>query len=123
MIDGLLMNQFFLHLKFDLFHFYSHFYAFISMLMISFSVMYTIDEHLEGNWMNIVQPLGRVALLLSVVSYIFLHLFNSWANVSFAHIILYTFDFLRQSAQIKHKNEELLTYFVGFSLFVPHETA
>jgi len=45
-----------------------------------YDLMYTIDEHLEGNWMNIVQPLGRVALLLSVVSYIFLHLFNSWAN-------------------------------------------
>jgi len=46
----------------------------------AYDLMYTIDEHLGGNWTSIVKPLGRVALLLFIISYILLSLFNSWAN-------------------------------------------
>jgi len=45
-----------------------------------YDLLYTINEHLGGNWTNLVKPLGRVALLLCVVSYIFFSFFNSWAN-------------------------------------------
>jgi len=43
--------------------------------------MYTISEHLGGKWYNLVKPLGRYAMMLIVVSYLFLKVFQGWASV------------------------------------------
>lgn len=46
-----------------------------------YDLMYTIDEHLGGKWHNLVKPMGRYALLLMLISYLFLYAFQSWAAV------------------------------------------
>lgn len=46
----------------------------------AYDLMYTISEHLGGQWMNIVKPLGRKALLLFCVSILFFHFFSAWAS-------------------------------------------
>ena len=60
-----------------------------------YDLMYTIREHLEGQWTNIVEPLGRVALLLFASAYALLYVFEKWATVSFIKslpfILAYTF--------------------------------
>lgn len=48
----------------------------------------TIDEHLDGDWKNLVRPLGQVALILFVVSTVLVILFNSWANVSGSFVLI-----------------------------------
>jgi hypothetical protein len=45
-----------------------------------YDLMFTIDEHLEGNWMNVVKPLGRKALLFFFVSIVFFQMFSMWAS-------------------------------------------
>lgn len=45
-----------------------------------YDLMYTIGEHLGGQWTNIVLPLGRVALLLFVSSWALLYSFTAWAK-------------------------------------------
>ena len=55
-----------------------------------YDLMYTIEENLDGNWTNIVEPLGRVALVLFAISYSLLFIFESWATVSFDDIIMDT---------------------------------
>lgn len=52
-----------------------------------YDLMYTIDEHLDGQWHNLVLPLGWYALLLTGIATVFLVIFKSWAGVS-APIIL-----------------------------------
>ena len=47
-----------------------------------YDLMYTIRQNLGGNWTNIMLPLGRIALLLFVISYALLYMFESWATVS-----------------------------------------
>lgn len=47
-----------------------------------YDLMYTILEHLGGKWYNLVRPLGRYALLLTVVAFVFLNAFQTWAGVS-----------------------------------------
>lgn len=47
-----------------------------------YDLMYTIDEHLDGQWHNLVFPLGWYALLLTVIATVFLLIFKSWAGVS-----------------------------------------
>ena len=47
-----------------------------------YDLLFTISENLGGKWTNIVLPLGRIALLLFGISYLFLYTFESWATVS-----------------------------------------
>lgn len=55
---------------------------FMSQCFTEYQLTYTIDEHLNGDWKNLVKPLGIVANVLLLVSCIFLWLFRSWAMVS-----------------------------------------
>ena len=45
-----------------------------------YQLTYTIDEHLNGDWKNLILPLGRVAILLFLVSMVLLWAFYSWAQ-------------------------------------------
>ena len=45
-----------------------------------YQLTYTIDEHLDGDWKNLILPLGRVAILLFLVSMVLLWAFYSWAQ-------------------------------------------
>jgi hypothetical protein len=45
-----------------------------------FNIMDTIDDHLGGNWLNIFKPMGRIALLICFVSFLFFQMFKMWAN-------------------------------------------
>jgi len=45
-----------------------------------YDLMYTIGEHLGGKWINIILPLGRVVLLLFIISYTLLFSFEYWAT-------------------------------------------
>lgn len=45
-----------------------------------YQLTYTIDEHLDGDWKNLILPLGRVAVLLFLVSMVLLWAFYSWAQ-------------------------------------------
>lgn len=47
---------------------------------VPYQLTYTIERHLEGDWKNIVKPLGRVALLLFVASIFFFSIFLFWAK-------------------------------------------
>ena len=47
-----------------------------------YQLTYTIEEHLGGNWLNLVKPTGWYAILLFFVSGAFLSGFVIWANVS-----------------------------------------
>jgi len=51
-----------------------------------YSLTYTIDENLNGEWTNIVLPLGFVAILLFASSIILLALFTTWASVRLSSI-------------------------------------
>ncbi|GFH51182.1 hypothetical protein CTEN210_07657 [Chaetoceros tenuissimus] len=44
-----------------------------------YQLTYTIDEHLDGDWKNLVKPLGIVANILLLVSCLLLYIFRSWA--------------------------------------------
>lgn len=55
--------------------------GFNTLCFAEYDLMYTIGEHLGGKWYNLVRPLGRIALLLTLVSYIFLQMFQLWAKV------------------------------------------
>jgi len=45
-----------------------------------YQLTYTIDQHLDGEWTNIVKPLGWKALILFAVSVVLLQIFTTWAN-------------------------------------------
>ena len=45
-----------------------------------YQLTYTIDEHLDGDWKNLILPLGRVAILLFLISLLLLWAFYSWAH-------------------------------------------
>lgn len=45
-----------------------------------YQLTYTIDEHLDGDWKNLILPLGRVAILLFLISLVLLWAFYSWAH-------------------------------------------
>ena len=47
-----------------------------------YQLTYTIDDHLDGNWLNLVLPLGWIAILIFVLGSFLLYGFVSWANVS-----------------------------------------
>lgn len=48
----------------------------------AYQLTYTIDEHLDGDWKNLVKPLGSIALLLFAATTVLQILFNAWAKVS-----------------------------------------
>lgn len=48
----------------------------------SYQVTDTIAEKLNGDWKNLVTPLGQIALLIFVLSIVLLLLFQCWAKVS-----------------------------------------
>mmetsp|Transcript_9065 Transcript_9065/g.22249 ORF Transcript_9065/g.22249 Transcript_9065/m.22249 type:complete len:161 (+) Transcript_9065:3-485(+) len=54
--------------------------AFNTHCFAEYDLMYTISEHLGGKWYNLVKPLGRYAMMLIVVSYLFLKVFQGWAS-------------------------------------------
>lgn len=58
-----------------------------SQCFAEYDLMYTISENLGGKWYNLVLPLGRIALLLTVVSYVCLSIFQSWASHETEHIL------------------------------------
>lgn len=45
-----------------------------------YQLTYTIDEHLNGNWLSLVKPFGWYAILFFFVSAVFLSGFVIWAN-------------------------------------------
>jgi len=47
---------------------------------VEYQLTYTISEHLNGDWKNIVLPLGTVALILFGISAALLLMFTSWAK-------------------------------------------
>lgn len=61
--------------------------GFNTSCFVEYDLMYTINEHLGGKWYNLVKPLGRIALLLTVVSYAFLKAFQTWAQHAAAKIL------------------------------------
>lgn len=46
----------------------------------NYQLTYTIEEHLDGDWLNLILPLGRLACLIFVVSCVFLYGFVKWAK-------------------------------------------
>lgn len=46
-----------------------------------YDLLYTIDDNLDGDWTNLFLTLGRVALLIFVLSIFFLGIFMWWASV------------------------------------------
>ena len=53
----------------------------ISPCFAEYQLTYTIDEHLEGNWLNLVLPLGWIAILLFTASCVLLYIYYLWANL------------------------------------------
>lgn len=47
-----------------------------------YQLTFTIDEHLDGDWLNFILPLGWVAIFLFLFSCILLGCFITWASVS-----------------------------------------
>ena len=47
-----------------------------------YDLLYTIQEHLDGQVINIVLPLGQAAILLFALSCVLLTVFLNWATVS-----------------------------------------
>jgi hypothetical protein len=47
-----------------------------------YQLTYTIDQHLDGDWKNLVKPLGVAANILLLVSVTLLIIFRKWAMVS-----------------------------------------
>jgi len=45
-----------------------------------FELAYSIDEQLDGDWKNLVLPLGSVSIILFIASWAFLYIFISWAT-------------------------------------------
>jgi hypothetical protein len=62
-----------------------------------YQLTYTIEQHLDGDWKNIVKPLGVVANLLFLFSLVLLYVFRSWAMVSPQHFKLLHFLFVFMS--------------------------
>lgn len=52
---------------------------FASDCFMDYELTSTIDEHLNGDWKNLVKPLGIVANILLVASVLLLYLFRQWA--------------------------------------------
>lgn len=47
-----------------------------------YELTFTIDQHLDGDWKNLVKPLGYVANILLLLSCVLLYAFRKWAMVS-----------------------------------------
>jgi hypothetical protein len=47
-----------------------------------YDLTYSIDEHLNGDWKNLVKPLGVVANVLFATSVVQIYIFRTWAMVS-----------------------------------------
>jgi hypothetical protein len=47
---------------------------------VEYQLTYTIDANLDGDWKNLVKPLGFAAILLFSASLVFLMVFRSWAQ-------------------------------------------
>jgi len=45
-----------------------------------YQLTYTIDQHLDGEWTNIVKPLGLIAIILFSTSAVLLQIFIAWAK-------------------------------------------
>lgn len=45
-----------------------------------YQLTYNIKDHLNGDWKNLVKPIGLVAILLFLGSIVFLLVFKTWAN-------------------------------------------
>lgn len=45
-----------------------------------YQLTYNIKDHLNGDWKNLVKPIGLVAILLFLASMFFLMIFRCWAN-------------------------------------------
>lgn len=44
-----------------------------------YELTYTIEDHLEGDWKNLVKPIGLVSIVLFGASLLFLFMFRTWA--------------------------------------------
>jgi len=62
--------------------------GFNSLCFEEYDLMYTIREHLGGNWTNIILLHGRIALLLFTISYVLLFTFQTWASKKANELIL-----------------------------------
>lgn len=54
-----------------------------------YQLTYTIETHLDGDWRNLIKPLGYVANILFLISFVLLWMFSTWANVSFCLYIVF----------------------------------
>jgi len=54
---------------------------FADLCFAEYQLTYTIEQHLDGDWKNLVKPLGIVANLLLLLSVVLLYGFRSWAMV------------------------------------------
>lgn len=59
---------------------------FQSQCFAEYELTFTIDENLDGDWTNLILPLGRVALLLFMISMGFLLIFIMWAKRKSARV-------------------------------------
>ncbi len=62
---------------------------FNSRCFVEYDLTFTIDEHLDGDWLNIIKPLGAIANYLFLASVVLLLGFRSWAMVSVRHLHFY----------------------------------
>ena len=96
---------------------------FASSCFVEYELTSTIDTHLDGDWKNIVKDLGFVAIIIFLVSILFLLFFTSWASVSYyfcACLILHHLDldpnevileflFLKHAAKRRLKNSSTVS--------------
>lgn len=47
---------------------------------VEYQLTYKIDDHLNGDWTNLVKPIGFIAILLFATSILFLMVFRTWAQ-------------------------------------------
>ena len=59
-----------------------------------YQLTYSIDEHLNGSWLNLVLPVGWYAILLFFISTVLLSGFVIWANVSQKRLYLPSWSFM-----------------------------
>jgi hypothetical protein len=56
---------------------------FQSYCFADFELTSTIEDDLQGNWMNIVKPLGALSIVLFFLSCLLLIIFSVWASVCY----------------------------------------
>lgn len=54
-----------------------------NLCFMKFEITDTIEDALDGDWLNFILPLGRLSLLMFVVSLILYTVFYLWSQVSF----------------------------------------